>query len=150
MVLHTYVLRVQYSCGVVLVFWFWREIVFGVTYVLSVQLHCVGVSVFWLWREILLKMRTFLQKILLGYFFYFCISLSCIVNCVKNANTQNENTFIQNNLNGLLFLLLHISFLYCQSCQKCEHWQSHFDYLNNAYWVSLFKRNNSLAKICFS
>ncbi len=25
----TYVLRVQYSCGVVLVFWFWREIVFG-------------------------------------------------------------------------------------------------------------------------
>ncbi len=33
----TYVLRVQYSCGVVLVFWFWREIVFGVTYVLSVS-----------------------------------------------------------------------------------------------------------------
>jgi hypothetical protein len=29
--LHTYVLRVQYSCGVVLVFWFWREIVFCVT-----------------------------------------------------------------------------------------------------------------------
>ncbi len=37
LVLHTYVLRVQYSCGIVLVFWFWREIVFGVTYVLSVQ-----------------------------------------------------------------------------------------------------------------
>ncbi len=33
----TYVLRVQYSCGVVLVFWFWQKIVFGVTYVLSVQ-----------------------------------------------------------------------------------------------------------------
>ncbi len=31
MVLRAYVLRVQYSCGVVLVFWFWREIVFGVT-----------------------------------------------------------------------------------------------------------------------
>jgi hypothetical protein len=30
----TYVLRVQYSCGIVLVFWFWREIVFGVAYVL--------------------------------------------------------------------------------------------------------------------
>ncbi len=28
----TYVLRVQYSCGVVLVFWFWWEIVFGVMY----------------------------------------------------------------------------------------------------------------------
>jgi hypothetical protein len=42
LVLHTttYVLRVQYSCGVVLVFWFWREIVFGVTYVLSVQYNC--------------------------------------------------------------------------------------------------------------
>ena len=50
----TYVLRVQYSCGVVLVFWFWREIVFGVTYVLSVQYSCAVVSVFWLWREIVL------------------------------------------------------------------------------------------------
>ncbi len=65
----TYVLRVQYSCGVVLVFWFWREIVFGVTYILSVQYSCAVVSVFWLWREIILKMRTpFYEKILLGYF----------------------------------------------------------------------------------
>ena len=38
--LHTHVLRVQYSCGVVLVFWLWREIVFGVTYILSVQYSC--------------------------------------------------------------------------------------------------------------
>ncbi len=36
----TYVSRVQYSCGVVLVFWFWQEIVFGITYVLSVQYTC--------------------------------------------------------------------------------------------------------------
>ncbi len=36
----TYVLRVQYSCGVVLVFWVWWEIVFGVMYVLSVQYSC--------------------------------------------------------------------------------------------------------------
>ncbi len=35
--LHTHVLRVQYSCGVVLVFWLRREIVFGITYILSVQ-----------------------------------------------------------------------------------------------------------------
>jgi hypothetical protein len=69
LVLHTYVLRVQYSCGVVLVFWFWEEIVFGVTYVLSVQNSCGVVSVFWLWREIGLKMRTRVyKKILLGYF----------------------------------------------------------------------------------
>ncbi len=60
----TYVSRIQYSCGVVLVFWFWREIVFGVMYVLSVQYACAVVSVFWLWqeivlwREIVLKMRT--------------------------------------------------------------------------------------------
>jgi hypothetical protein len=46
------------SCGVVLVFWFWQELVFGVTYVLSVQYSCAVVSVFWLWREIVLKMRT--------------------------------------------------------------------------------------------
>ena len=48
----TYVLRVQYSCGVVLVFCFWQEIVFGVTYVLiSVQYSCAVVSVFLLWWE---------------------------------------------------------------------------------------------------
>jgi hypothetical protein len=45
LVLHTTttVLRVQYNCGVVLVFWFWREIVLGVRYVLSVQCSCVVV-----------------------------------------------------------------------------------------------------------
>jgi hypothetical protein len=36
LVLHPYVLRVQYSCGIVLVFWFWWEIVFVVMYVISV------------------------------------------------------------------------------------------------------------------
>jgi hypothetical protein len=47
----TYVLRVQYSCDVMLVFQFWREIVFGFAYVLSVQYSCAVVSVFWLWQE---------------------------------------------------------------------------------------------------
>ncbi len=48
LVLHTttYVLRVQNSCGVVLVFWFWQEIVFGVMYVLSVQYSCAVVLFF--------------------------------------------------------------------------------------------------------
>jgi hypothetical protein len=69
LVLHTYILKVQYSCGVVLVFWFWWEIVFGVTYVFSVQYSCTVVSVFWLWQEIVFKMGTrFYKKILLGYF----------------------------------------------------------------------------------
>ncbi len=36
----TYMSRVQYSCGIVLVFWSWREIVFGITYVISVQYTC--------------------------------------------------------------------------------------------------------------
>jgi hypothetical protein len=61
--LHTFVLRVQYSCGVVLVFWLQREIVFGVMYVLSVQYSCAVVSVFRLWWEIVLKMRTRFYKI---------------------------------------------------------------------------------------
>jgi hypothetical protein len=47
----TYILRVQYSCGIVLVFWFWQEIVFVFAYVLSVQYSCAVVSVFWLWQE---------------------------------------------------------------------------------------------------
>jgi hypothetical protein len=32
-------------------FWFWREMVFGVTYVFSVQYSCAVVSVFLLWQE---------------------------------------------------------------------------------------------------
>jgi hypothetical protein len=56
LVLHTYELKVQYNCGIVLVFWFCPETVFGVTYVLSVQYSCAVVSVFWLWQEIVLKM----------------------------------------------------------------------------------------------
>jgi hypothetical protein len=72
LVLHTYVLRVQYSCGVVLVVSFWQEIVFGVTYVLSVQYSCAVVSVFWLWHKKVLKMRThFYKKILLGGLLYY-------------------------------------------------------------------------------
>ncbi len=92
MVLHTYVLRVQYSCGVVLVFWFWQEIVVGVTYVLSVQYSCAVVSVFWLWGEIDLKIRTrfYKKKSYWVPFFYYCVSLSCILNRVKNANTGNH------------------------------------------------------------
>jgi hypothetical protein len=46
LVLLTYESRVQYSYGIVLVFWFWREIGFCVTYVLSVQYTCGVVSVF--------------------------------------------------------------------------------------------------------
>ncbi len=78
MVLHTYVLRVQYSCGVVLDFWFW-EIVFGITYVLSVQYRCAVVSVCWLWQEKDLKMRTrFYKNNLIGLLYYDPIANVCI------------------------------------------------------------------------
>jgi hypothetical protein len=62
LVLHTYVLREQYNCGVVLVFWSWWEIVIYFMYVFRVQYSCEVVSVFWLWREIVLKLRTHLYE----------------------------------------------------------------------------------------
>ncbi len=75
----TYVLSVKYSCDVVLVFWFWREMVFGVTYVLSVQYSCAVVSVFWLWREIIFKNEnTFLQSNLIGLLYYDPLANVCI------------------------------------------------------------------------
>ena len=41
-------LRVQYSCGGLLVFWLQWEIVFGVLHILSVQYSSAVVSVFWM------------------------------------------------------------------------------------------------------
>jgi hypothetical protein len=80
LVLHTtYVLRVQYSCGVVLVFWFWQDRVFGVMYVLSVQYSCAVVSVFWLWPGNSSQNEdTFLPKNLIGLFFYDPLADVCI------------------------------------------------------------------------
>ncbi len=92
----TYLLRVQHSCGVVLVFWFWQEIVFGVTYVLSVQYSCVVVSVFWLWWEIVL------QKILLGCFLWS--ASRCVF-------------FIRPNTLLLCIFLFFIFLLYCRDPQ---------------------------------
>ncbi len=79
MVLHTYVCRLQYSCYVVLVFWFWWEIVFGVTYVLSVQYSCAVVSVF----LVLAGNRSqnenaFLQKNLIGLLYCDPLANVCI------------------------------------------------------------------------
>ncbi len=151
-VLHTYVLRVQYNCGVVLIFWSWQEIDIDVTYVLSVQYSCAVVSVFWLWRVIALKMRTrFYKKILLGYFIIIQQPICVFI---------RPNTLLLCNFLFCIFLLyradLHVEVQirillkdkYRISCQKCKHWQSHFDFLKNAYSLSLYLRNNSLAKIC--
>jgi hypothetical protein len=61
---------VQYSCGFVLVFWFWREITFAVTYVLSVQFSCGVMSVFLVVAGYCsLSENMFLQKNLIGILF---------------------------------------------------------------------------------
>ncbi len=41
-------------------------------------------------------------------------------------------------------------FFCCGGKVNCKHQQSHVDFLKNDYSVSLFSRNNSLAKTCFS
>ena len=79
MVLHTYVLRVQYSCGVVLVFWFWKEIVFGVMYVLSVQYSCAVVLVLVMAGNSSQNENTFLQKNLTGLLFYDQLADVCFL-----------------------------------------------------------------------
>ncbi len=58
------------SCAVVSVFWFWREIVFGVTYLLTVQYSCGVVAVFWFWREIVNILLLFIPLLALtdGHF----------------------------------------------------------------------------------
>ncbi len=152
--LHTFVLRVQYSCDVVLVFWFWQEIVFDVTYVISVQCSCAVVSVFWLWREIVLKMRTrFYKKNLLGYFIMIRQPMCVFI----RSNTLLLSIFL-----FCIFLLYRsdlpvesqirilLTDKYKKSCQKCKHRQSHLGFLKNDYSVSLFQSNNLLAKIYLS
>ncbi len=78
LVLHTYVLRVQYNCGVVLVFWSWREIVIDFTYVFSVQYSCGVVSFLVVVGNSSQNENTFLQKNLIGLLYYDSIADVCI------------------------------------------------------------------------
>ncbi len=126
MVLHTYVLRVQYNSGVVLVFCSWQEIVIDFTYVFSVQYSCAVVSVFWLWQKTVLKLRThFYKKILLGYFIIIqqpvcvftrpntlllCISLFCVF------------LLYRTDLHVEVQIRILLKDKHRKSCQKCEHW----------------------------
>ncbi len=104
LVLHTpYVLRVPYSCGVVLVFWFWWEIVFCVTYVFSVHYSCAVVSVFWLWREKVFKIRTRFYKKSYWVTFYDLLADVCF--------------FIWPNTLLLCIVLFCIFLLYCTDPQ---------------------------------
>ncbi len=63
----TYIRRVQYSCGIVLVFWFWWEIVFVFAYVLSVQYSCVVESFFGCGGK---EFPCDLWKILIGFLYF--------------------------------------------------------------------------------
>ena len=137
----TYILKVQCSCGVVLFFWFWWEIVFGVMYILSVQYSCAVVSDFWLWQEIELKMRT-------GFYKKKWVTL--LWSASRCVYVIRPNTLLLCIFLFCIFLLYHadsqvavqirilLKDKYRKSCQTCKHRQSHFDFLNNAYCVSLF------------
>jgi hypothetical protein len=103
LVLHTYILRVQYSCDVVLDFWFWREMVFDITYVLSVQYSCAAVSDFLV--EAVNSSQNenmFLQKNLIGLLYYDPIANVCIY--------KTKHSFL---CNFLFFIFL----LYCADLQ---------------------------------
>jgi hypothetical protein len=63
----------------VLVLWLQREIVFGVMYVLCVQYSCAVELVFWLWQELVLKMRTRFYKKIIGLLNYDPLSDVCIL-----------------------------------------------------------------------
>jgi hypothetical protein len=69
--LHTHVFRVQYNCGVVLVFWLRWEIVFGVMYILSSFLVVVGNSS--------QNENMFLRKNLIGLLYYDPLANVCIL-----------------------------------------------------------------------
>jgi hypothetical protein len=125
LVVHTtnYVLGVSYSCGVVLVFWFWREIVFGVTYVFSVQYSCAVVSFLLLWRESYfctntLQSRSFLKNIKN----FFCKKIDYLLNLRTRRPTLSCFVWIYNHTDTivsqkyrelcLISLTILIGFLY--------------------------------------
>jgi hypothetical protein len=74
------------SCAVVSVFWFWWEIVYGVTYVLRVQYRCGDVLVFWFWKEIIFGVTNVLRVQ------YSCVVVSVFL-VVAGNSSQNENIF---------------------------------------------------------
>ena len=80
-------------------FLFWWEIGFGCTYyyVLRVPYSCGVVLVFWFWWEIVFDV-TYVLSVQ-----YICAVVSFFL-VVAGNSSQNENTFLQKNLIGLLYL----------------------------------------------
>jgi hypothetical protein len=87
----TYVLTVEYSCGVVSVFWFWREIVFGVT------LTYLGCDFFSLYRYTHVRIRTsrssFLKTASSDYF-PIILCFFCLVHTQIHTNTDMQIRFV--------------------------------------------------------
>jgi hypothetical protein len=64
---------------------------------------------------------------LLLFIFLFCIFL------LYHADTQVE-----------VQIRILLKDKYRKLCQKCEHRQSHFDFLNNAYWVFILEQHQDI------
>ncbi len=140
MVLHTtFVLRVQYSCGTVLGFLalggnsFWRYVHTQCT----IQL-CGCVSVFVVVGNSSQNENTFVQKN--GLLHYDLIANVCIYDLTLFYSVSFFFLFLlyHADLQVEVQIRILLKFKYRKSCQKYEHWQSHFDFLKNAYSVSLF------------
>ncbi len=99
-------------------FWFWQEIVFGVTYVLSVQYSCAVVSVFSCGRK-----ANLVQIFLSNPIFFSYIGINFLLLCIS----------------FLLFMDLQP---YSHDCFSNIS-RTLFDFRDNTHWVSLFQRNNS-------
>ncbi len=127
-------------------------------------------SVIWLWQEIVLwweigfKMRT-------SFDFLWAVSTKKSYWVPLLWSYSQCMYFVRPNTLLLCIFLFWIFLLYRTDPQvevhiriilkkaaimsKCKHRQSHFDFPNtdskkNSTWVSLLKRNNLLAKLCFS
>ncbi len=130
LVLLTYVSRVQNSCGIVLVCWFWREIVFGVTYIFSVQYTCAVVAVCWLWQEIVLW-REIVIKIGTPFDFLWAVSMKKSYWVTSLWSASQCVYFVRPNTLLLSIFLFCIFLLYCTYPQvevqivflvKSKHW----------------------------
>jgi hypothetical protein len=109
-------------------FWFWREMVFGVTYL-------VYNTVVWLCQFFCCGGKVNFVRIPYSHNCFSKISRIFFVKKWSHIKPTYEKTN---------------SFLLCMDLQPYSHCcfskisRTLFDFLNNTYWVSLFLRNNSL------
>ena len=100
--------------------------------------------------------NTFLQKNLIGWVTFLWSASRCLFFIRPNTLLLCISLFVYFSCTAQIHKLKFISEYYydenmksCAPCQKCEHRQSHVDFLKNDYSVSLFLINNSLAESYF-